>query len=52
MSLFSAEMTMQICEAPAAIMRSTRYSEMAFGRSTPSTMREPTGSSSFEQPRG
>src|SRR5579884_280406 len=52
MSVFSAEITMQICVAPAAIMRSTRYSETALGRSAPFTMREPTGSSSFEQPSG
>ena len=43
----SAEMTMQIWLAPAAIIRSTRYSETAFGRSAPFTMREPTGGQLF-----
>src|SRR5579864_6921991 len=52
MSVFSADMTMHIWLAPAAIIRSTRYSETALGRSTPLTIREPTGSSSLEQPRG
>src|SRR5205823_2365561 len=52
MSVFPAEITMQICSAPAAIMRSTRYSETALGLSASSTRREPTGSNSLEQPRG
>src|SRR5579859_7391256 len=52
MSVFSAEMTMQICSAPAAIILSTRYSETALGLSTPSMMRDPTGSNSLEQPSG
>src|SRR5689334_6358842 len=52
MSVFSAEMTRQICVAPAAIMRSTRYSATALGRSMPLMSREPTGSSSLEQPKG
>src|SRR5437764_13754240 len=52
MSVFSAEITMQICSAPAAIIRSTRYSETALGLSWPSTRREPTGRSSLEQPKG
>src|SRR5262245_44460582 len=45
-------MIMQISVAPAAIIRSTRYSDTALGRSTPFTVREPTGSSSLEQPNG
>src|SRR5581483_4135907 len=52
MSLFSAEITMQICSAPAAIMRSTRYSATALGRSPPRSPRDPTGSNSLEQPSG
>src|SRR5438270_10715176 len=52
MSVFSAEITMQICSAPAAIIRSTRYSETALGLSWPSMRREPTGRSSLEQPNG
>src|SRR5258708_35508985 len=52
MSVFSAEMSMQICSAPAAIILAHRYSETALGLSTPSTMREPTGSNSLEQPSG
>src|SRR5882724_1081562 len=52
MSPLSPEMTMQICVAPAAIIRSTKYSATAFGRSTPLITREPTGNNSFEHPSG
>src|SRR5687768_7616677 len=47
MSDLPGEMTKQILFAPPRIIRSTRYSLTALGRSTPSSMRLPTGSSSL-----
>src|SRR3954470_7361233 len=52
MSDLPAEIVMQMRVAPARIIRSTRYSETAFGRSVPSAMRVPTGSSSLEKASG
>src|SRR3982751_6435832 len=52
MSDLPAEIVMQTRVAPARIIRSTRYSETAFGRSVPSAMRVPTGSSSLEKASG
>src|SRR5512133_3959112 len=52
MSDFPGEMTNSRRSAPARIIRSTRYSETARGRSVPSTIRLPTGSSSFENASG
>src|SRR3979411_2406469 len=52
MSDLPGEMTKQILLAPPRIRRSTRYSETAQGRSTPSSVRLPTGNSSLENARG
>src|ERR671937_404997 len=52
MSVFPGDTTKQIFVAPAMIMRSTRYSLTARGRSTPSSIRLPTGRSSFEKASG
>lgn len=52
MSPFPGEMTKQTLSAPARSIRSTRYSDTAFGRSTPSTSLLPTGRSSFEKASG
>ena len=52
MSDLPGEMTKQILSAPPRIMRSTRYSLTAHGRSTPLSRRLPTGSNSFENARG
>src|SRR5512133_1154317 len=52
MSLLPGEMTKQSLRAPPLIIRSIRYSDTAFGRSTPPTHWLPTGSSSFEKASG
>src|SRR5438046_10417695 len=52
MSDLPCEITKQILSAPPRIIRSTRYSETAHGRSTPSSVRLPTGSSSLENASG
>src|SRR5436305_560340 len=52
MSDLPGEITKQILSAPPAIIRSTRYSETAHGRSTPSSVRLPTGSNSLEHANG
>src|SRR5437868_4866779 len=52
MSDFPGEITKQIFSAPPRIIRSTRYSETAHGRSTPSSVLLPTGSSSLENASG
>src|SRR5918995_5231905 len=52
MSDLPGEITKQILLAPPRIIRSTRYSLTAQGRSTPSSRRLPTGRSSFEKARG
>src|SRR5688572_4514183 len=52
MSDLPGEMTKQILSAPARIMRSSRYSLTAHGRSTPPSMRLPTGNSSLEKASG
>src|SRR5215218_7686549 len=52
MSDLPGDITKQILSAPPWIMRSTRYSLTAQGRSTPSSSRLPTGRSSFEKARG
>src|SRR5919201_6128808 len=52
MSDFPGEMTKQSRVAPPRIMRSTRYSLTAHGRSAPFSMRLPTGKSSFENASG
>src|SRR3954464_6570922 len=52
MSDLPGEITKQILSAPPRIIRSTRYSETAHGRSTPSSVLLPTGSSSLENASG
>src|SRR2546425_4348163 len=52
MSDFPGEMTKQIFAAPPRIIRSTRYSLTARGRSASPSIRLPTGSSSFENASG
>src|SRR3954470_24239270 len=52
MSDLPGEITKQILRAPPRIIRSTKCSLTAQGRSTPSRRRLPTGSSSFEKARG
>src|SRR5438105_8541562 len=52
MSDLPGEMTKQILSAPPRIMRSTRYSLTAHGRSRPPSMRLPTGNSSLENANG
>src|SRR4051794_31075167 len=52
MSDLPGEITKQILSAPPRIMRLTKYSLTAQGRSTPFSRREPTGSSSFEKASG
>src|SRR5438132_11838145 len=52
MSDLPGEMTKQIFDAPPRIMRSTRYSLTARGRSADPSMRLPTGNSSFEKASG
>src|SRR3954453_14327664 len=52
MSDLPGEITKQILSAPPRIIRSTRYSETAHGRSTPSSVLLPTGSSSLENANG
>src|SRR4051794_36268197 len=52
MSDLPGEITKQILSAPPRIIRSTRYSETAHGRSNPSSVLLPTGSSSLENARG
>ena len=52
MSDLPGEITKQILSAPPRIMRSTRYSLTAQGRSTPPSRRLPTGRSSFEKASG
>src|ERR687897_539588 len=52
MSDLPGEITKQILSAPPRIIRSTRYSLTAQGRSTPPSRRLPTGRSSFEKARG
>src|SRR4051812_49457257 len=52
MSDLPCEITMQILVAPARIIRSSRYSETALGRSVSPSVRLPTGSSSLEKARG
>src|SRR4051794_35191972 len=52
MSDLPGEIVMQIRVAPARIIRSTRYSETALGRSVPPSTRLPTGSSSLEKASG
>src|SRR3954469_19500164 len=52
MSDFPAEMMKQILSAPAIVMRSTRYSLTARGRSMLPSNRPPTGSNSFENASG
>src|SRR6185437_6006588 len=53
MSNFHGEITKQILSAPPRIMRSTRYSLTARGRSTPlASIQLPTGNNSFENARG
>jgi dTDP-glucose pyrophosphorylase len=52
MSDLPGEPTKQIRVAPPLIMRSTRYSLTARGRSLPSSLRLPTGNSSFENASG
>src|SRR3712207_1462605 len=52
MSDLPGEITKQIYVAPPRIMRSTRYSLTAQGRSTPPARRLPTGRSSLEKARG
>src|SRR3982750_3267843 len=52
MSDLPGEITKQIFRAPPRIMRSTRYSLTAQGRSAPPSRRLPTGSSSFEKAKG
>src|SRR4051794_37639162 len=52
MSDLPGPMTKQILSAPPRIIRSTRYSLTAQGRSPIPSTRLPTGSSSFENPSG
>jgi hypothetical protein len=52
MSDLPGAITKQMCVAPPAIIRSSRYSLTARGRSVAPSKREPTGSSSFENARG
>src|SRR5918911_560007 len=52
MSDLPGDMTKQILLTPARIMRSTRYSLTARGRSVDPSFRLPTGSSSFEKASG
>src|SRR3954469_7651320 len=52
MSDLPGAMTKQSLSAPPAIMRSTRYSLTAQGRSRTPSVRLPTGSSSFENASG
>src|SRR4051794_39359064 len=52
MSDLPGDITKQILSAPPRISRSTRYSETAQGRSTPSSVLLPTGRSSLENARG
>src|SRR6185437_2374890 len=52
MSVLAGEMTKQSLSAPPAIMRSTRNSLTARGRSVPFSMRLPTGRSSLEKASG
>jgi len=52
MSDLPGDMTKQILPAPPRIMRSTRYSLTAQGRSSPLSSRLPTGRSSFEKASG
>jgi hypothetical protein len=52
MSDLAGEMTKQMRPAPARIIRSTRYSLTARGRSAPFSRRLPTGSSSLENASG
>src|SRR3954453_4716166 len=52
MSDLPGEITKQSLVAPARIIRSTRYSLTARGRSTWPSRRLPTGSSSFENASG
>src|SRR6185312_10987276 len=53
MSDFHGEITKQILSAPPRIMRSTRYSLTARGRSTPlASIQLPTGSNSLEKASG
>src|SRR5215207_10699712 len=52
MSDLPGEITKQILSAPPWIMRSTRYSLTAQGRSTPPSRRLPTGRSSLEKASG
>src|SRR5687768_9312643 len=52
MSDLPGEMTKQIFRAPPRIIRSTRYSLTAQGRSVPPSKRLPTGSNSLEKASG
>src|SRR5436305_5743758 len=52
MSDFPGEIMKQILLAPPRIIRSTRYSLTAQGRSAPASIRLPTGSNSLEKARG
>src|SRR5947209_5972548 len=52
MSDFPGDITKQILSAPPRIIRSSRYSETAQGRSTPSSVLLPTGSNSLENANG
>src|SRR6266568_956539 len=52
MSVFAAEITKQILFTPPAIIRSSKYSETARGRSLMPSSRVPTGSNSFENASG
>src|SRR5919199_4152182 len=52
MSDLPGAMTKQILSAPPRIMRSTRYSLTAQGRSVPLSSRLPTGRSSLEKAKG
>src|SRR3954466_10806852 len=52
MSDFPGEITKQILSAPPRIRRLIRYSDTAQGRSTPLSLRLPTGSSSLENASG
>jgi hypothetical protein len=52
MSDLVGEITKQMRSAPARVMRSTKYSLTARGRSVPFSRRLPTGSSSLENASG
>src|SRR5437763_173808 len=52
MSVLPGETTKQIRLAPAFIIRSTKYSPTARGRSRPASIRLPTGKSSLENAKG